>query len=62
MLRQNRYPRSVTQVCRETAPWTMGGWKRNKKVASTSRLRMLPGVPLDMAGVVMFAWNRIIEP
>jgi hypothetical protein len=30
-------------------------WKRNKKVASTSRLRMLPGASLDMAWVVRFA-------
>src|ERR671935_1960282 len=30
-------------------------WKRNKKFASTSRLRMLPGVSLDMAWVVRFA-------
>jgi hypothetical protein len=31
------------------------GWKRNKKVARTSRRRMLPGVSLDMAWVVRCA-------
>jgi hypothetical protein len=32
-------------------------WKRNKKVASTSRLRMLPGASLDMAWVVGLAYQ-----